>query len=156
MPDHQWIKNLAQTATSGALPQSSKEYSASRFLQSLETLYQEAVEAAAVFNQYVPETHRISVHCLGAKAGDERGFLLLTGDLKAECTLDRKAHHIVCQITAVKSFRVQRLAMVSFQAVADNYGSLRFRSQEGLLLDLDLVLQRVFEVLMHATGVRDQ
>lgn len=88
MPDHDWLKNLAQSRFKQGKwhfsnPSDVKNLVHQRTQLAFRYLYEEALEATVVYNSYAPETRKISVLPIKhAQFGNITGLVLLMTDFQ--------------------------------------------------------------------------
>ncbi len=161
MADEAWLKHLASATLKGTFlapedPREVERLAASRIEAAIHELYEEAQEAAVVYNDHVRTGRTVAVlpATPDAKAGagaakpGEVGFMLLLGG--AQISLIYRPHVLEATLVAMDGFRRVARPLHRFEPHVDPFGSVAWNMDNALLLTNELIMKRLFEDLRRA------
>jgi tetratricopeptide (TPR) repeat protein len=155
MADHEWLRNLAGAryvdgAWTHGDPAGVRDMIALRVDDAVQALFDEASEAAAVYNLHVRGARQLRVLQLGERQG---GFLLLLGrcQLHVELVQTRGRRELVCTLIAVRGFERTALGVSRLTPHVDPFGSVAWQQDNALLMTQELIMKRLFEDLARAS-----
>lgn len=157
MADAEWIRNLATASYKGGQwvpedPESIQTLAASRIEQSLQALYEEAVEACEIFNTHAVGKRRIRLLPLRPESGEGApGFLLLFG--KTQIKISYVPHRLTAVLSSMRGFSHVTKTLHTFDPHVDAFGSLLWCMDNGLLLTSELIIKRLLEDLAQAAAL---
>lgn len=154
MADHEWLKALATAKVHNLSltpedPGAVQRLAAARIEEALTALREEAEVASSIHNQHARSERAIRVLPLAERQGG--AFLLLRG--RAQYTIgrdDKTPMHLACQLALLEGFAVRSLLLRRFYPQVDRFGTVLWSEPKGLLMDVELLVKRLFEDLSRA------
>jgi hypothetical protein len=120
---------------------------AARVAEAIEALYDEARDAAEVFNLHATPPRTIRALKLAPRAPDMLGGLTLLAG-KYQLIMEYKPPHLEARLTGVRQWlRVSR-PLYRFRAKSDAFGTLAWAVDNALLMTNELIIKRLFEELV--------
>ena len=152
--DGEWLKNLASARhrdgrVGPADPAAVQRLAAARVESAIHELYDEAQDAALIYNDHAGPGRAINHMPLPASAaGKCDGFTLLMG--RAQITLkyrQDRGHGLEASLTTLEGFARHTAPLFRFEPHLDPFGSLAWRLENSLLLNHELIIKKLFEAL---------
>jgi len=152
MKDENWIKTLAtanyvagQWQTEN--PTEIERQLALRIRDSISQLFLETRDVCDSFNNYSKNGMTIKLLPIEAKmGGHDIGLMLLLGKAQLKVIFENNMFHT--SLIVIKDFKTDRLYSGSFIPTFDALGSLYWKSELGVLMDLELMVKTIFEIIV--------
>lgn len=156
--DGEWLKHLASALKQGERvvpkdPDAVRRLAAARVEEAIHLLYDEAQDAAMIYNDHAPAGRTINHLQLSEKPNDEvKGFLLLMGRVQIKVEYRRAdSHALTATLITVEGFVREATPLFRFEPQVDAFGSLAWCADNSLLLNSELIIKKLFESLaVHA------
>lgn len=155
--DHQWIKNLAGASHADGIwklanPGEALRVAKHQLIEALPAFYDEAVDAAAVFNTYCRSGRRVETMPLHEKGGTAlRGFALMIRTCQVR--LEHQGPGLVETLTGVKNYQRQYRVLRRFEPRFDPFGGLSWKTDQKETMYSGQIVKRLLTDLCHFSEV---
>jgi hypothetical protein len=159
MPDREWLKNLATARFEGGRvsprdPWAVQHLTEKRLAATLDDLYNEAFEAAEIFNAHRAGDNLLRVMALRVgESGPLSGLLFMLG--RTQIRLEFRDAHLEVDLTLTRAFCAETRCIHRLAPQTDALGDIRWSLDNRLLVNHEMIIKHVFEDLAHAVAVGD-
>ena len=154
MADKEWIKNLASAKFingqwENTNPQSVSQLAEVRIEDSVAQLYEEASEAADLYNLHAVDRPSISILSIAKeKSRGNGGVIMLLG--KTQLNIEIYNNTLEAQLTTVDGFHRNTTILAKLTAQADSFGSVMWLADKSSLMSNELIVKKLMEQLVRS------
>jgi hypothetical protein len=152
MADQEWIKNLANAkfidgTWETANPEAVTKLAADRIEDTIIEIYEEAAEAADVFNLHAVDRPAIRILPIARdKSAGEGGLIMLLG--RIQLNLEIIKNKLEARITTVDGYHRSTNLLASLHPHADPFGSVMWIADKSSLMTNEIIIKRLLEQLV--------
>jgi len=154
MADKEWIKNLASAKLVNGQwqntdPQGVSHLAESRIEESVVQLFEEATEAADLYNLHAIDRPSINILSIAKeKSRGNGGVIMLLG--KTQLNVEIYNNTLEAQLTTVDGFHRNTTILAKLTAQTDSFGSVMWLADKSSLMSNELIVKKLMEQLVRS------
>jgi hypothetical protein len=158
MISEQWIKTLAtaefdQGSWRTKNPKEIQKQLEQKVMETVQVLFNEVKDSCEIFNQYSVKATTLRLLPISSHHEDfMEGFVLLYGNVQLKVLYDQ--NQLVARFIAVDGFSSEAKICVIFRPCFDALGSLYWKTENGVLMNYELMVKTLFETIVREAALR--